>query len=81
MRNKKHFTPKEWGILSLLKSNPNKLFTAEEIYKNVWEGEPFNCDGIIAVHLRHIREKIEDDPSKPILIKSIWKKGYCYIGE
>ena len=53
MRNKKHFTPKEWGILSLLKSNPNQLFTAEEIYKNVpgeYKGVYYRHDGDSQFH-------------------------------
>ena len=72
-------TPKEFGILEFLMANPNKTFSSEEIYEHIWECEPFACEPIIAVHLRHIREKIETNPSKPILIKSLWGKGYRFI--
>ena len=73
-----YLTPKEWGIMKFLKNNPDTVFTAAEIYANVWQSEPFDCSGIIAVHLRHIREKIEADPSHPSLIKSLWGRGYRY---
>ena len=72
-------TPKEFGILEFLMGNPNKTFSPEEIYANVWEEEPFACQPIIAVHLRHVREKIEDDPSEPKLIKSLWGRGYRFV--
>lgn len=74
-----HLTPKEFGILEFLMANPNKTFSPEEIYERIWECEPFACEPIIAVHLRHIREKIEVDPSKPALIKSLWGRGYRFI--
>ncbi len=72
-------TPKEFGILEFLMQNPNKTFSPEEIYENVWEEKPFACQPIIAVHLRHVREKLEDDPSKPKLIKSLWGRGYRFV--
>ena len=43
-----YLTPKEWGIMKFLKNNPDTVFTAEEIYANVWQSEPFDCSGIIA---------------------------------
>lgn len=72
-------TPKEYGILEFLMANPNKTFSPEEIYAHIWDCEPFACEPIIAVHLRHIREKIEKDPSKPAYIKSLWGRGYRFI--
>ena len=77
--NQYHLTPKEWGILELLVQHPNQSFTAEEIYERVWKATPFACEGIVAVHLRHIREKIEVDPSTPTLIQSMWGHGYRYV--
>ena len=71
-------TRKEYGILSCLMNNPGKILSAEEIYRTVWEAEPFDCHLIISVHIRHIREKIEKDPSHPELIKVFWGKGYRY---
>ncbi len=75
---KSHLTPKEYEILELLMANPNKTFSSEEIYETIWECEPFACEPIIAVHLRHIREKIEKNPSKPSYIKSLWGRGYRF---
>ena len=71
-------TPKEWALLSFLVDHEGQTFTAQELYKHIWDEEPFQCEGIIAVHLRHVREKIEKDPSNPIYIKSSWGFGYSY---
>ncbi len=71
-------TPKEWDILSLLKERSGEVLSAEEIYETVWDAVPYNCSGVIAVHLRHIREKIEKDPSHPRMIRSFWGKGYRF---
>lgn len=76
----KHLTPKEYGILSFLMKHPGMTFTHDEIYREVWEEEPFETKLIIAVHLRHLREKIERNPSKPQWIQSYWGRGYCYKG-
>ena len=73
-----HLTPKEFGILEFLMANPNKTFSPEEIYERIWECEPFACEPIIAVHLRHIREKIEVDPSDCKYIKTEFGKGYIF---
>lgn len=73
-----HLTPKEFDILSYLMKNRNRCVTAEEIYTAVWGAEPFNCRMIIAVHVCHIREKIENNPSHPEILKRIWGKGYIF---
>ena len=73
-----HLTPKEYGILSFLMDNPNQIFTSEEIYASVWGEEPFDTNRIIAVHLRHIREKMEENPSKPKWLQSYWGRGYSF---
>ena len=70
-------TRKEFGILSYLAKNDGKIIPAEEIYRNVWNAEPFDCHLVISVHIRHIREKIEKDPSRPEYIRVFWGKGYC----
>lgn len=74
-------TPKEFVILSYLIAHPDTIHTAEEIYKNVWDEIPFNCKVLMCVHIRHIREKIEDNPSTPIRLDSFWKKGYRFNGQ
>ncbi|MBR2066971.1 MAG: winged helix-turn-helix transcriptional regulator [Solobacterium sp.] len=75
---KSKLTPKEYKILDLLMQNPGKTMSSEEIYTHIWQCEPFACEPIVAVHVRHIREKIERDPSKPTFIKSLWGRGYRF---
>ncbi len=69
-------TPREYSILKLLLENPNKVFSSKEIYIAVWEQEPLGAEGSVAVHIRHLREKLEIDPSNPRYIKVIWGQGY-----
>ena len=69
-------TPMEFGILKLLMKNPGKVFTSEEIYRSVWNEEPLGAEGVIAVHIRHLREKLEIDPGKPRYLKVVWCQGY-----
>lgn len=71
-------TPKEYGILAFLMSHPDQTFTPEEIYRNAWNMEPYACKPIISVHVRHIREKIEKDPSRPDYLVLQWGYGYRY---
>ncbi len=73
-----HLTPKEFAILAFLMDHPGKIFTAEEIYENAWKETPFECKPIISVHIRHIREKIENNPSCPCYLDSFWGRGYRY---
>lgn len=68
----------EFKILKLLASNPGIVFTKEQIYDLVWN-EPYTGDyNIVMTHIRNIREKIEDNPSKPIYIQTIWGVGYRF---
>ena len=69
-------TPVEYGILKLLMMNPGKVFSSYEIYREVWNDDMMLNDGVVAVHIRHIREKIEFDPSNPRYIKVVWGQGY-----
>ncbi len=69
-------TPKEYDILKLLIANPDKVFSPKEIYSIIWKEKPFGSDNTVAVHIRHLREKIEIDPSDPRYIKVIFGQGY-----
>ena len=69
-------TPTEYNILKFLTKNKGKVFSIEEIYKNVWDEESYATENIIAVHIRHLREKIEINPKEPQYIKVIWGIGY-----
>lgn len=73
-----NLTPKEFGILAFLMHNPGVVYSSEEIYRNTWHMEPFDCKGLISVHVRHIREKIEADPRHPQYLLLKWGYGYCY---
>ncbi len=69
-------TRTEYDILRFLMMNPGKVFTPMEIYKTVWKDDTMGSESIVAVHIRHLREKIEIDPSEPRYIKMIWGRGY-----
>lgn len=72
----KQVTPKEFEILKLLISNPNKVFSPKEIYQRVWNEVPLGNDNIVAVHIRHLREKIEINPAEPRYLKVVFGQGY-----
>ena len=69
-------TPTEYNILKFLTENKGKVFSIEQIYRNVWDGECYAAENVIAVHIRHIREKIEINPKEPRYLKVIWGVGY-----
>lgn len=69
-------TPMEYGILKLLIQNPGKVYSSEQIYKAVWKDEPIGTEGTIAVHIRHLREKIEINARDPRYIRVVWGQGY-----
>ncbi|MBU5484307.1 response regulator transcription factor [Clostridium sp. MSJ-11] len=71
-------TVKEFEILKLLVTNPNIVFTKNKIYERVWKEDAFGEENIINVHIRHIREKIEDDAKNPAIIKTVWGIGYKF---
>lgn len=73
-------TPKEYDILRFLMKNAGTVFSPSEIYRRVWDDVPLNAAGAIAVHIRHLREKIEINPSEPRYIKVVWGKGYKMEG-
>ena len=69
-------TATEFNILKFLIQNKGKVYSIPEIYENVWKEEGFGAENIIAVHIRHIREKIEINPKEPKYLKVIWGIGY-----
>ncbi len=69
-------TPYEYGILLLLIKNKGIVFTSEEIYENVWEAPPYDVKKIVSVHISRLREKVEINPRRPDLIKSVYGMGY-----
>ena len=69
-------TATEYNILKFLLKNKGKVFSISQIYENVWNEESYGAENIIAVHIRHIREKIEIDPKEPKYLKVIWGIGY-----
>jgi DNA-binding response OmpR family regulator len=69
-------TSKEFDILKLFVKNPNRVFTKAQIYSFAWKEEYYGDENVINVHMRRLREKIEDDPSKPEYIKTLWGIGY-----
>lgn len=69
-------TSKEFEILKLFINNPNRVFTKAQIYSFVWKEEYYGDENVINVHMRRVREKIEDDPSNPEYIKTLWGIGY-----
>lgn len=73
-------TPMEYGILKLLMEHPGKVYSTKEIYRLVWKDDPIGSEGTVAVHIRHLREKIEIDPAHPRYIRVIWGQGYRFGG-
>ena len=69
-------TPKEYDILRFLMQNAGTVFSPAEIYRSVWDDIPLNAAGAIAVHIRHLREKIEINPAEPRYLTVVWGKGY-----
>jgi DNA-binding response OmpR family regulator len=68
----------EFEILYLLASSPGRVFSKEQIYELAWEEPYFGDYNIVMSHIRNIREKIEDNPSKPIYIQTVWGVGYRF---
>ena len=71
-------TPSEYGILRLLMRNPGKVFSSAKIYEAVWNETGTGSESAVAVHIRHLREKIEINPSEPRYIKVVWGQGYKF---
>lgn len=69
-------TPIEYNILLLLVKNAGKVFSIDQIYEEIWNEEAIGADNTVAVHIRHIREKIEINPREPRYLKVVWGVGY-----
>lgn len=73
-------TPREYEILRLLLQHPGTVFSPKRIYRTVWGEEPYGVENAVAVHIRHLREKLEINPSDPRYIKVVWGQGYKLEG-
>ncbi|WDL95633.1 response regulator transcription factor [Alicyclobacillus sp. ALC3] len=73
-------TAKEFEILSLFATNPKRVFTKAQLYEFIWKESYYNDENVINVHIRRLREKIEDQPSNPRYIKTLWGIGYRWEG-
>ena len=74
-------TPTEYSILHLLMTNPGKVYSTKTLYEAVWQEAALGSEGSVAVHIRHLREKIEINPSEPRYLKVMWGQGYKLEGE
>ena len=73
-------TPTEYAILHLLMANPGKVYSTKLLYESVWQEAALGSEGAVAVHIRHLREKVEINPSEPRYIKVVWGQGYKMEG-
>ena len=69
-------TPIQYNILLFLTKNKGRVFSIEQIYERIWNEDAINADNTVAVHIRHIREKIEINPKEPRYLKVVWGIGY-----
>ncbi len=76
-----NLTPTEFSILRFLMSHPGKVFSSKALYEAVWNEVSLGSEGAVAVHIRHLREKIEINPSEPRYLKVVWGQGYKMEGD
>lgn len=69
-------TPTEYDILKFLMQHPGEVYSPKQIYQRVWEDAPYGSENTVAVHIRHLREKLEYDPAEPRYLKVVWGQGY-----
>ena len=69
-------TPTEYEILHLLMEHPGQVFSPKEIYQKIWNDLPYGSENTVAVHIRHLREKLEINPAEPRYLKVVWGQGY-----
>ena len=75
-----NLTPIEYSILKLLMTHPGKVYSTKALYEAVWQEAALGSEGAVAVHIRHLREKIEINPSEPRYLKVVWGQGYKIEG-
>jgi DNA-binding response OmpR family regulator len=78
---KVQLTRTEIEILKMLMKEPGKVFSSKAIYEHVWKDDPFGVENTVAVHIRHLREKIEINPAQPRYVKVVWGQGYKFEKE
>ncbi|MGN1155885.1 MAG: response regulator transcription factor [Agathobacter sp.] len=78
---KVNLTRTEYDILKLLMDHPGQVFSPNQIYEAVWKDNPYGTENTVAVHIRHLREKIELNPQEPRFLKVVWGRGYKMEGE
>ena len=71
-----NLTPREYEILKFLLQHPGQVFSPRELYRRVWNDEPYGAESTVAVHVRHLREKLEIDPAEPRYLRAVWGQGY-----
>lgn len=71
-------TPTEYEILKLLMAHCGEVLSPKVIYRMVWRAEPYGAEGTVAVHIRHLREKLELNPAEPQYLKVVWAQGYKF---
>jgi DNA-binding response OmpR family regulator len=71
-----NLTPTEYEILKLFMQHPGEVMSPKEIYQRVWNDAPYGAESTVAVHIRHLREKIEINPAEPRYLKVVWAQGY-----
>ena len=74
-------TRTEFDILKLLMEHPGQVFSPNQIYERVWQDNPYGTENTVAVHIRHLREKIEYNPAEPRFLKMVWGRGYKMEGD
>lgn len=74
-------TPTEYEILKLLMQNLGRVYSPKEIYREIWRENPMTAENTIAVHIRHLREKLEINPAEPRYLKAVWGHGYMMEGD
>lgn len=75
-----NLTPREYDILRFLMEHPGQVFSPREIYARVWKDTPYGAENTVAVHIRHLREKLEINPAEPQYLKVVWGQGYKMEG-
>ncbi|MBQ8814694.1 MAG: response regulator transcription factor [Lachnospiraceae bacterium] len=75
-----NLTPTEYEILKLFMQHPGQVFSPKEIYRIVWSDSPYGAENTVAVHIRHLREKLEYNPAEPRYLKVVWGQGYKIDG-